>query len=52
MIQLMIEDDECWYPFGTRFSSYWIDDLITTLTKAKEELANHPEDPSGYGRTL
>jgi hypothetical protein len=52
MIQLMIEDDECWYPFGTHFSSYWIDDLIETLTRAKEELASHPKDPSGYGRTL
>jgi len=55
MIQLIAKDDqgdEWWYPFGTRFSSYWIDDLIETLTRAKEELANHPKDLSGYGRTL
>jgi hypothetical protein len=52
MIQLITEDDECWHHMGDSFSSYWIDDLIKTLTKTKEELANYPKDPSGYGHTL
>jgi hypothetical protein len=47
-VQLLGEDDENWFDFGDRFSSYWIRDLIEQLQAAEQLLAHH-EEPSGFG---
>ena len=44
LIQLLIEDDECWHLKDYVISSHWIDDLISVLVQAKQaiESANAP----------
>lgn len=34
-IRLLVEDDENWIPTSLNVSSYWLDDLIETLQRAK-----------------
>lgn len=50
MARLLIEDDTNWHETDVSFSSFWIDDLIAVLQRAKaklEQSANKEE--SGYG---
>jgi hypothetical protein len=42
-IQLLSEDDENWFPFGTAFSSYWLDDLIQLCYRLKDACKPAPE---------
>ena len=48
-IQLLSEDDEHWYMFGHRFSSYWIDDLIEQLNAVKYALEALPKGKDNFG---
>ena len=48
-LQLLSEDDEHWSKVGTRFSSYWIDDLIEQLYTAKKALESLPKAKDGFG---
>lgn len=51
LIQLLGEDDENWFKRGDAISSFWIDDLISTLQTAKsvlEQQAVVDEDGFGY----
>lgn len=43
LIQIMSEDDENWYEHGNSFSSFWLDELISVLTIAKENLEHRAE---------
>jgi hypothetical protein len=54
-IQLLSEDDETWFEVGNSFSSFWLDDLIQVLERAKALMASNPnqnhvfETDSGCG---
>lgn len=51
MLQLCIEDDGVWYPKDFEVSSFWIDDMIDVLYKAKyalETSCNKDKDGFGY----
>lgn len=47
---LLIEDDEIWHETDFEVSSYWIDDMIDTLVRAKARLRRvATTSPDGYG---
>ena len=48
VIQLLVEDDGIWHKVGNGFSSFWLDDLIEVLNKARKILDTMPED-NGVG---
>ena len=43
-VQILTEDDGNWFASEKGFSSYWIDDLINQLQKAKEFLEKQEPD--------
>ena len=43
-LRLMMEDDGYWHETNVSCSSFWIDDLIDTLQRAKWHLATHKPD--------
>ena len=49
LIVLLIEDDENWYE-KVQFSSFWLDEAIAILKKAKKYLKNnYAKDKDGFG---
>lgn len=50
LIQLLGEDDDNWFNSDGVMSSFWIDDLILTLQRAKETLSKKANpDRDGFG---
>jgi hypothetical protein len=43
-LQILTEDDEYWFPSANPFSSFWIDELIEQLQKAKQFIETQEPD--------
>ncbi len=49
-ITIYTEDDECWFPTGNGFSSYWLPEFVALITEAQARLKqDFAPDPTGFG---